>query len=169
MAILRAVGFFLFNLVLLAGSLWAQGTSTFEGVVRDSKGPIKGAEVRVEAGNRILAKGKTDAKGHYATAPVAAGTYKVNLMINSVPKASVAQAKTTKSGATQLNFDIVAGTQKKRVWVKETGSQFGHWEDVDDANASAGSSNVIKGDTSAVRRMQERSGSAMPDPTRVGR
>jgi hypothetical protein len=164
MFILRAISFGLISLALLAGNSWAQDTSTFEGMVRDSKGKaVKGAEVCVEAKNKqIIAKGKTDAKGHYVTAPVATGTYKVDLMINSVAKASVAKAKTNKSGATQLNFDIVAGTQKKRVWVKDTGSQFGHWEDVDDANASAGNSNLSKGDAASVRRMQEKAGQALP-------
>ncbi len=159
---LRSVGSGLFGLIALASSAWAQGGTTFEGVVRDPKGqPVKGAEVRVETKDeRVISKGKTDAKGHYVTKPVAAGVYKVDLVIDSITKATLANAKTNKSGATQLNFDIKASPQKKRVWLQETGSHMGRWVEVDDPNSAVSANNVSRGTSTTLRNMQEKAGTA---------
>lgn len=162
--ILRGASFIFFGFLVLAANSWAQGTSTFEGVVKDGKGqPVKGAEVRVETkSERIIAKGRTDARGHYATKPVPAGTYKVDLVLDSITKATLPSAKTNSSGATQLNFDIKGTPKKRMVWIGETGSHLGRWVEADDANATAGANNVSKGNSETVRRMQERSGQALP-------
>jgi hypothetical protein len=160
----RRVGSIFLGLLLLAGNSWAQGTSTFEGVVKDAKGqPIKGAEVRVETrGARVICKSQTDARGHYATKPVPVGVYKIDIVVNSITRGTLADAKTNNSGATKLSFAIKDASKKKLVWVQETGSRMGRWVEVDDPNASAGNSNLTRGSASSVRRMQEGSGQAQP-------
>ena len=92
--------------VLFVALSVSAGTSVLEGVVKDATGrPIKGADVRIEAKNfsKIL---KTDASGHYVTDGLAAGTYKVMLVINGQVKASIRDAKTQMDKPTQLNFDL---------------------------------------------------------------
>jgi uncharacterized protein YfaS (alpha-2-macroglobulin family) len=111
---LRKINFVLIALLLLNVSARAGGISTFEGIVRDPKGkPVKGAEVRVEDKKEIIiARGKTDASGHYVTNAVPAGAYKVDLVINSVINSSLPSVKTKSEGATQLNFAVKAEPKK---------------------------------------------------------
>jgi len=94
----------LVGVLLVTFSVFA-GTSVLEGVAKDATGPIKGADVRIEAKNfsKIL---KTDASGHYVTDSLPVGTYKVMLVINGQVKTSVLEAKTQLGKPTQLNFDL---------------------------------------------------------------
>ena len=137
---LRRIGFGFLALLLAAGIAGAS-TSAFEGTVKDTKGqPIKNAEVRVTAKDgKIICKLKTDANGHYISNALVPGTYKVDLFINSTLKATLAEARTKPAGATELNFDLKDASKKRRVWVKETGTNIGRWVEVDEnGNASAG-------------------------------
>ena len=117
------------------------GTPVLVGVVKDATGrPIKGADVRIEAKNfaKIL---KTDASGHYVTG-LAAGTYKVTLVINGQVKAVILDAKTRLDKPTQLNFDLSekrasAKKHTRMVWIPSNiiGSNIiggGRWVEVDD-------------------------------------
>lgn len=121
--ILRKISFVLAALLLLNVQVRAGGTCKLEGTVKDHRGhAIKNAEVRVEAKNEtIIAKGKTDANGRYVTTALPAGTYKVDVLINSVTRSS-ANVKTKNTGATQLNFDIKAQSTKPGSPTHRTGS-----------------------------------------------
>jgi hypothetical protein len=123
--------------LLLAFSAWA-GTSAFEGIVRDPAGrPVKGADVRIEAKNfaKIV---KSDDNGHYTCDGLAAGTYKLTLIVNGSVKASILNAKTQSGKRTQLNFELTprtASVKTHRVWVPPaTGTLIGggQWIDVDE-------------------------------------
>ena len=121
---LRKINFVLIALLLLNVSARAGGISTFEGFVRDPKGkPVKGAEVRVEDEKEIvIARGKTDASGHYVTSAVPAGAYKVDLVINSVYRSSLTNVKTKSAGATHLDFAVKAEPTKRGPSSRRTGS-----------------------------------------------
>jgi hypothetical protein len=131
----------LVGVLLVTFSVFA-GTSILEGVVKDATGrPIKGADVRIEAKNfsKIL---KTDASGHYVTDGLAAGTYKVVLVINGQVKAVILDAKTQLDKPTQLNFDLSgkrasAKKHTRMVWIPSNiiGTNIiggGRWVEVDD-------------------------------------
>jgi len=131
----------LVGVLLVTFSVFA-GTSILEGVVKDATGrPIKGADVRIEAKNfsKIL---KTDASGHYVTDGLAAGTYKVMLVINGQVKAVILDAKTQLDKPTQLNFDLSgkrasAKKHTRMVWIPSNiiGTNIiggGRWVEVDD-------------------------------------
>ena len=137
----RSVILTLVGVLLVTFSLFA-GTSILEGVVKDATGrPIKGADVRIEAKNfsKIL---KTDASGRYVTGVLAAGTYKVMLVINGQVKAVILDAKTQLDKPTQLNFDLSgkrasAKKHTRMVWIPSNiiGSNIiggGRWVEVDD-------------------------------------
>src|SRR5436309_8758282 len=131
--ILSLVGVFLVTFSVFAG------TSVLEGVAKDATGPIKGADVRIEAKNfsKIL---KTDASGHYVTNGLPVGTYKVMLVINGQVKASILDAKTQLDKPTQLNFDLSgkrasAKKHTRMVWIPSdinTRIGGGRWVEVDD-------------------------------------
>jgi Carboxypeptidase regulatory-like domain len=135
----KSLGISLIGSFVLAFNAWA-GPPALEGVVKDPAGhPIKGADVRIEAGNfsKIV---KTDAAGHYISDGLAIGTYKVTLVVNGSVKASILNAKTQSGKPTQLNFDLTAkmAPVKKHthmVYVpQETGTLIGggRWVEVDD-------------------------------------
>jgi len=152
----RSLVLTLVGVLLVTFSLFA-GTSILEGVVKDATGrPIKGADVRIEAKNfsKIL---KTDASGHYVTDGLAAGTYKVMLVINGQVKAVILDAKTQLDKPTQLNFDLSgkrasAKKHTRMVWIPSNiiGSNIiggGRWVEVDDNGNivdNAGLNNVEK-------------------------
>src|SRR5919201_4751665 len=122
--------------LLLAFSASA-GTSAFEGIVRDPAGhPVKGADVRIEANFAKIVK--SDDNGHYTCDGLAAGTYKVTLIVNGSVKASILNAKTQSGKRTQLNFELTprtASVKTHRVWVPPaTGTLIGggQWIDVDE-------------------------------------
>jgi Carboxypeptidase regulatory-like domain len=157
------------GLVLCAATAWA-GPSAIQGVVKDAKGQaIKGADVRVESkdGKTLFKTVKTDGSGRYVSDGLAAGVYRVTLIVNGAVKASIMNATTKAGGPTQLNFDLkpVAASQastgaksgKHMVWMPpSTGSHTGgRWVEVDDAgNAGAGALNVKKGSAEALHREQ---------------
>jgi hypothetical protein len=128
------------GLLFVALSAWA-GTSAFEGVVKDPAGhPIKGGDVRIEARNgsnfsRIV---KTDATGHYTSADLPVGIYKVTLVVDGAVKASILNAQTHSGKPTQLNFELTPKTtsvKTHKVWLAPaTGTLIGggQWVDVDD-------------------------------------
>jgi len=152
----------LISLVLMSGNAWA-GTPALEGIVKDATGrPIKGGDVRIEAKNfsKIV---KTDANGHYTADGLAAGTYKVTLVVNGSVKASILNTRTQLGKPTQLNFDLTAKTVSAKkhthsVWCPtETGTLIGgsgQWVDVDDNGtivSNTGINSVEKVSGSAVQ------------------
>src|SRR6266545_1411036 len=157
------------GLILSVAAAWA-GPSSIQGIVKDAKGqPIKGADVRIESkdGKQLFNTVKTDAKGRYISQGLAAGVYRVSLVVNGAVKASITNTKTKSDQATQLNFDLkpVAAGQataeqkkgKHMVWVpSNTGSHIGgRWVEVDEAgNADTGALNVKRGSAEALRQQQ---------------
>jgi hypothetical protein len=158
------------GLVLCAASAWA-GPSSIQGIVKDAKGqPIKGADVRVESrdGKTLFTTVKTDGKGRYVSNGLAAGVYRVSLVVNGAVKASIMNTKTKADQSTQLNFDLKPATAsqasastkkgKHMVWVPSTtGSHVGgRWVEVDDTGtADAAALNVQRSDAEALRRAQQ--------------
>ena len=154
----------LFSSLLVTGSMWAAvATGTFEGFVKDVNGvAIQGAEIRIqEIDGKHISKHKTDAKGHYVSAALPSGIYKVDLVLNSKIRAYLKDAKLTTGKPTELNFDFKSGKIKKRYWVKETGSNLGRWVEEDDRAGIASTHNMIRADVSAVRKMQDRGSAAL--------
>ena len=154
------------GLVLCAASAWA-GPSSIQGIVNDAKGkPIKGADLRIESkdGKQVFNTVKTDAKGRYISQGLAAGVYRVSLVVNGALKASITNTKTKSDQATQLNFDLrplpaaqVNAAEKKgkhMVWVPSgTGTHLGgHWEEVPDGAAQPGSLNVKRANAEQLQR-----------------
>jgi hypothetical protein len=157
------------GLFLCAASAWA-GPASIQGIVKDPKGqPIKGADVRIESkdGKQLFKTVKTDRNGRYVSDGLAAGVYRVTLVVNGAVKASIMNTKTKADQPTQLNFDLkpVAASQasaagksgKHMVWVPaSTGSHIGgSWVEVDESgNAGAGTLNVKRGNAEALRQQQ---------------
>ena len=163
--------------VFCVAPAWA-GPSSIQGVVKDAKGQaIKGADVRIESrdGKKLLQTVRTDGKGHYLSNGLAAGTYRVTLVVNGAIKASITNTTTKADQATQLNFDLKAATasqasagQKKgkhMVWVPaNTGTHIGgRWVEVpDDGAAAAGTLNAQRVSAEGWQQLQ-RQGSGNPN------
>src|ERR1043166_9514947 len=141
------------GLVLSVATAWA-GSSAIQGVVKDAKGQaIKGADVRIESrdGKQLFKTVKTDGSGRYVSDGLAAGVYRVTLVVNGAVKASITNTETKANQQTQLNFNLKAASAsqasppakkgKHMVWVpSNTGSHIGgRWVEVDETgNADAG-------------------------------
>ncbi|MGC2626384.1 MAG: carboxypeptidase-like regulatory domain-containing protein [Candidatus Udaeobacter sp.] len=162
------------GLILCAATAWA-GPSAIQGVVKDPKGhAIKGADVRIESrdGKKLLQTVKTDGSGRYVSNGLAAGVYRVTLVVNGAIKASITNTQTKADKPTQLNFDLKpASTQqasaagkgaagksgKHMVWMPATtGSHVGgRWVEVNDnGNADAGALNTQRTSAEAFHRQQ---------------
>ena len=135
------------------------GNSVLQGVVKDARGyPLRNAHIRIEArnGGRSLATVKTDENGRYILKSLAAGTYRVTLVVNGALKASINNTTLEQGESTQLNFDLTqtraSVTVKKgihRVWIPAfTGSRLpGRWVEVDDGGAwaaEASANNIVR-------------------------
>jgi hypothetical protein len=153
------------GLLLVTFPAWA-GSSVLEGFVKDATGrPIKDANIRIE-GNNFSKTTKTNAKGHYVCDGLGVGTYKVSLIMNGRPKASILDAKTQSNKPTQLNFGLtgklVATKHTHMVWIPpdiNTHIGAGHWVEVDDNGNivdGTGVSSVEKVQGPAVQQMQIR-------------
>jgi hypothetical protein len=157
------------GLVLSVAAAWA-GASAIQGVVKDAKGQtIKGADVRIESrdGSKLFKTVKTDGNGRYVSDGLAAGVYRVTLVVNGAVKASIMNTTTKADQRTQLNFNLkpVSASQassgakggKHMVWVPSTtGSHIGgRWVEVDEKdNADTGALNVKRGSAEDLRREQ---------------
>jgi hypothetical protein len=159
------------------------GPSAIQGVVKDAKGQaIRGADVRIESrdGKKLFKTVKTDGSGRYVSDGLAAGVYRVTLVVNGAVKASIMNTQTKADQRTQLNFDLkpVSASKasapvkggKHMVWVpSQTGSHIGgRWVEVDEnGNADTGALNVKRGSAEDLRRQQLQTGGGLP-PTSSG-
>jgi hypothetical protein len=160
------------GLFICAASAWA-GPSSIQGIVKDAKGqPIKGADVRIESkdSKQLFGTVKTDAKGRYISQGLAAGVYRVTLVVNGAVKASIMNTKTKPDQATQLNFDLKpasasqasagAKSGKHMVWMPpSTGTHTGgRWVEVPDGAAEPGTLNVKKVSAEELQRAGHNTG-----------
>src|SRR6266550_6303664 len=71
-------------------------TSSIEGIVKDAKGqPVKGADVRIESGDakKLFSTVTTNPTGRYVSTGLAAGTYRVTLLVKGAVKAVIKKTK----------------------------------------------------------------------------
>src|SRR5258707_14340020 len=95
--------------VTLFGASASAASSLLQGIVKDANGhPIQGADIRIEATNtgRLLTTVRTDAYGRYNLEGLAAGKYRVTLVVNGAVKASINNATLELGESTQLNFEL---------------------------------------------------------------
>jgi 5-hydroxyisourate hydrolase-like protein (transthyretin family) len=145
--------------VMLSVASASAASSVLQGIVKDAKGhPIQGADIRIEAPNtgRLLTTVKTNVDGRYSLEGLAAGKYRVTLVVNGAVKASINNTTLEPGESTQLNFDLkqarasVTVTKGKHwVWIPAfTGSRLpGHWVEVDDSGswaAAAPANHVVR-------------------------
>ena len=138
-----------------------------QGIVKDAKGhPIQGADIRIEAPNtgRLLTTVKTNVNGCYSLESLAAGNYRVTLVVNGAVKASINNTTLEPGESTQLNFELkqtrasVTLTKGKHwVWIPPfTGSRMpGRWVEVDDSGswaAAAPTNHVIRVSAEELQR-----------------
>src|ERR1700730_8598020 len=86
------------------------GEAGLSGIVKDSSGPIQGAEMRIQGSDaNKIGRVHTTANGRYNYPELEAGTYAVTLVINGETKASISNVR-TKAGETEtLNLKILRG------------------------------------------------------------
>jgi 5-hydroxyisourate hydrolase-like protein (transthyretin family) len=154
--------------VMLFVASASAASSELQGIVKDAKGhPIKGADIRIEATKtgKLLTTVKTNVNGRYSLEGLAAGDYRVTLVVNGAVKASINNATLEPGESTQLNFELkqtrasVTVTKgKHRVWMPAfTGSRLaGHWVEVDDSSgwsaANATANHVVRVSAEELRR-----------------
>ena len=136
--------------VMLFVAIVSAASSLLQGIVKDAKGhPIQGADIRIEATNtgRLLTTVKTNANGRYSLDGLAAGKYRLTLVVNGAVKACINNTTLKLGESTQLNFElkqartsVTATKGTHRIWVPPfTGSRLpGRWIEVDDGTSWAG-------------------------------
>src|SRR4051812_6111191 len=150
------IGFFAVTLFVASSSAAGPG---LQGIVKDVRGhPIQGADIRIEATKTggLLATVKTNGNGRYSLEGLAAGKYRVTLVVNGAVKASINNTTLEPGESTQLNFELkqarasVTVTKGKHwVWIPAfTGSRLpGRWVEVDDSGgwaAAAPANHVVR-------------------------
>jgi len=135
--------------VMLFVASASAASSELQGIVKDAKGhPIQGAEIRIEATNtgRLLTTVKTNVNGRYSLEGLAAGNYRVTLVVKGAVKASINNTTLEPGESTQLNLELkqtrasVTVTKgKHRVWIPAfSGSRLpGRWAEVDGSGSWA--------------------------------
>ena len=142
-------------------------SSVLQGIVKNANGhPIQGADIRIEATNtgRLLTTVKTNVNGRYSLEGLAAGNYRVTLVVNDAVKASINNTTLEPGESTQLNFELkqtrasVTVTKGKHwVWMPAfTGSRLpGHWMEVGDSSswaAEAPANHVVRVSAEELQR-----------------
>src|SRR5262245_29242829 len=166
--------------VMLFVASASAANSVLQGIVRDAKGqPIKGADNRIEATNtgRFLTTVKTNVNGRYSLEGLAAGNYRVTLIVNGAVKASVNNATLEPNESTHLNFElkqtrasvtVTKGTH--RIWVPPfTGSRLpDRWIEVDVSTSWAGAhlstNNVVQVSAEDLQRVGHSMNPAIAPP-----
>ena len=145
-----------------------------QGIVKDVRGnPIQGADIRIEATKTggLLKSVKTNGNGRYSLEGLAAGNYRVTLVVNGAVKASINNTTLEQGESTHLNFELkqrrasVTETKGKHwVWVAPfTGSRLpGRWVEVDGSGrwtaADAVANNIVRISAEELQRtVQSRS------------
>ena len=156
---MKSIWIALINVMLFVASASAAGPG-LQGIVKDvRRNPIQGADIRIEATKTggLLKSVKTNGNGRYSLEGLAAGKYRVTLVVNGAVKASINNTTLEPDQSTQLNFELkqtrayVTVTKgKHRVWIPAfTGSRLpGRWVEVDDGGGwsatNATTSHIIR-------------------------
>src|SRR5215510_5622391 len=164
---MKSIWIALIGVMLFVASASA-ASSVLQGIVRDPRGrPIQGADIRIESTNngRLLTTVKTNVNGRYNLGGLAAGNYRVSLVVNGAVKTSINNATLAPGESTELNFEVkqtrasVSVTKgKHRVWMPAfTGSRLpGRWVEVDDSGgwsaANATANHVVRVSAEELRR-----------------
>ena len=142
-------------------------SSVLQGIVKDTKGrPIEGADIRIEGTKTggLLTTVKTNANGRYSLEGLAAGKYRVTLLVNGAVKASINNTTLKPGESTQLNFalkqtraSVTLTKGKHSVWIPAfTGSRLpGHWVEVVDGGgwaAEAPANHVVRVSAEELQR-----------------
>ena len=154
--------------VMLFAASASAVSSALQGIVKDVNGrPIQGADIRIEATNtgKLLATVKTNVSGRYSSDGLAAGKYRVTLVVDGFVKASINNTTLGPSESTQLNFELkqtrasVTVTKgKHKVWMPPfTGSRLpGRWVEVDDSGgwsaANATANHLVRVSAEEIQR-----------------
>jgi len=157
----------LIGIILFVASASA-ASSVLQGIVRDAKGhPLQGADIRIEAAktDRLLTTAKTNVNGRYNVEGLAAGNYRVTLVVNGAVKASINNATLEPGESTNLNFElkqtrasVTVNKGKHRVWMPAfTGSRLpGRWVEVDGSGgwsaANATANHVVRVSAEELQR-----------------
>jgi hypothetical protein len=163
---IKSIWIVFIGIVLSVTSALAAGPG-LQGIVKDAKGhPIQGADIRVEATNtgRLLTTLKTNVEGRYSLEGLAAGKYRVTLVVNGAVKASINNTTLEPGESTHLNFELkqtrasVTVTKGKHsVWMPAfTGSRLpGRWVEVDDSGswaAAAPANHIVRVSAEELQR-----------------
>ncbi|HLW35557.1 MAG TPA: carboxypeptidase-like regulatory domain-containing protein [Chthoniobacterales bacterium] len=174
MKILNRVVVVVFVSLCLMLRAQAAGETGLSGIVKNSAGPVPGAEIRIQGSDaNKVGKIHTKADGRYNYPALEEGTYNVTLLVNGEPKASINNVKTKAGEMQTLNFEIVKGSRvtpyspgKHYVWIpSETGTHLGHWAEVegDGKGMAVGMSERLNNQGNAmVRNIQSRSDGSFP-------
>ena len=156
------------GVTLFVASASAAGPG-LQGIVKDVSGhPIQGADIRIEATKtgRLLTTVKTNVNGRYSLEGLAAGNYRVTLVVNGAVKASINNTALEAGGSTQLNFELkqtrasITVTKGKHwVWIPAfTGSRLpGHWVELDDSGswaAAAPANHIVRVNAEELERVK---------------
>src|SRR5438045_8432692 len=135
--------------VMLFVASASAASSVLQGIVKDANGhPIQGANMRIEATKtgKLLTTVKTNVNGRYTLEDLAAGNYRVTLVVNGAVKASINNTTLEPGESTHLNFDlkqtrasVTVAKGKHWVWTPPfTGSRLPvRWVEVDDSGSWA--------------------------------
>ena len=117
----------------------AAGETGLSGVVKNSSGPVSGAEIRIQGSDaNKIGKVHTKADGRYTYPALEQGTYSVTLLVNGQTRASINNVRTRAGEIQTLNFEILKSSMatpfapgKHYVWIPSiTGSHLGVWAEV---------------------------------------
>src|SRR5262244_1295519 len=95
--------------VMLFVASVSAANSVLQGIVKDAKGhPIQGADIRIEETKtgRLLTTVKTNVNGRYSLEGLAAGNYRVTLVVNGAVKGSIKNTTLEPGESTRLNFEL---------------------------------------------------------------
>jgi len=174
MKILNRVVVVVFVSLSLMLRAYAAGETGLSGVVKNSAGPVSGAEIRIQGSDaNKVGKIHTNADGRYNYPALEEGTYNVTLLVNGETKASINNVKTKGGEMQTLNFEIRKSSLatpfspgKHYVWIPSTtGTHLGHWAEVegDGKGMSVGMSERLNNEGNRmVRQIQSRSDGSFP-------
>jgi hypothetical protein len=134
-------------------------SSSIQGDVRGTDGqPLKGAEIRIERKDKPTAPATiiTNGKGYYSSAALAAGLYRISVVVGGTVKSAVT-VRTVGDNA-RIDFDMSQSSagMKHYVWVPGgVGSHLGgRWVQADSNGAPIHSGlNVLRDNGQLVREM----------------